>query len=88
MDWSKKTIVDTPLLRKTIPFSRFMHITRFLHFADNNTENMEDKIRKVIPVVNYYNKKFQEFCVRKNHGNRRITYEDQGTYIIPTIQSI
>ncbi len=63
MNWSKKAIIDTPIFRKTMPLKRFSQITRFFHFADNNACKIADKLRKVKPVIKYFNKKFQELYV-------------------------
>nr|XP_033190357.1 piggyBac transposable element-derived protein 4-like [Bombus vancouverensis nearcticus] len=60
MNWSKKAVIETPIFRKTMPFKRFLQITRCLHFSDNNSVNNTDKLCKIKPVINFFNQRFKE----------------------------
>ncbi|CAL7934534.1 unnamed protein product [Xylocopa violacea] len=60
MNWSKRAIIETPIFRKSMSLKRFLQITRFLHFVNNDATDNRDKLRKVRPVINYFNKKFKE----------------------------
>lgn len=37
MNWSKREIIHTPIYAQTMPYRRFLSITRFLHFANNES---------------------------------------------------
>lgn len=60
MNWSRRAIIETPIFRKTMPLKRFLQITRCLHFANNDTADHTDKLRKMKPVTNFFNQKFKE----------------------------
>lgn len=60
MNWSKRAVIETPIFRKTMPFRRFLQISRSLHFANNNTANKTDKLYKIKPVINFFNQTFKE----------------------------
>ncbi|XP_076652740.1 piggyBac transposable element-derived protein 4 isoform X3 [Halictus rubicundus] len=66
MNWSKRAVIETPIFRKTMPLQRFLQITRFLHFSNNDTTDNMDKLRKVNPVINFFNKKFKEVYVMED----------------------
>lgn len=67
MNWSKRVIIYTPIYEQTMPYRRFLVITRFLHFADNNYLHKGDKMCKVRNVVNYFNEKFEELYTPNEH---------------------
>ncbi|XP_047365373.1 piggyBac transposable element-derived protein 4-like [Vespa velutina] len=67
MNWSKRAIIETPIFRKSIPLKRFLQITKFLHFANNEETDNRDKLRKVRPVINYLNEKFKEVYVMEEN---------------------
>ena len=46
---------------------KFLQITRFFHFVNNDTTDEMDKLRKVKPVVNYFNKNFKEIYVMEEN---------------------
>lgn len=50
-----------------MPLKRFLQITRFFHFVNNDTTDEIDKLRKVKSVVNYFNKKFKEVYVMEEN---------------------
>lgn len=60
MNWSKRSIIETPIFSKTMPFRRFVAITRFLHFSNNATADETDIMNKVRDAVNFFNEKFHE----------------------------
>lgn len=60
MNWSKRAIIETPIFGKTMPLMRFLQITRFLHFSNNATADNIDKLHKIKPVIQFFNKKFKE----------------------------
>ena len=66
-NWSKRVIIKTPIFRKTMLLKKFLQITRFFHFVNNDTTDEMDKLRKVKPVVNYFNKNFQEIYVMEEN---------------------
>ncbi|KAL6438799.1 hypothetical protein ACFW04_003704 [Cataglyphis niger] len=43
-----------------MPRKRFLAISHYLHFVDNSTVSAEDRIRKIRPVVDFLNARFQE----------------------------
>lgn len=60
MNWSKRTIIYTPIYEQTMPYRRFLAITRFLHFANNDDSDDNDKMTKLRNMVDYFNEKFDE----------------------------
>ncbi|XP_012244020.1 uncharacterized protein LOC100749365 [Bombus impatiens] len=50
----KRAVLETPIFRQTMPFMRF------LHFSDNETDDSKDRLRKIRPVINFWNQKFKE----------------------------
>lgn len=58
--WTRRAVLETPIFRQTMPFKRFRQISRFLHFSDNETDDSKDRLRKIRPVINFWNQKFKE----------------------------
>ena len=58
-------IIDTPLFRKYMTLNRFTQLLRFLHFADNNEPNYEDRLWKIRNVFTKIVAKFHE-CYNPN----------------------
>lgn len=58
--WTKRAVLGTPIFRETMPFKRFRQISRFLHFSDNETGDSKDRLRKIRPVIDFWNQKFKE----------------------------
>ncbi|XP_015433735.1 PREDICTED: piggyBac transposable element-derived protein 4-like [Dufourea novaeangliae] len=50
-----------------MPLRRFLQITRFLHFANNDVTGNRNKLRKVRPVINYFNEKFKDVYVMEEN---------------------
>lgn len=67
MYWSKRKILETPIFSKIMPRRRFLSITHFLHFVDNEMISKEDRIRKVRSVVDYLNTRFQQLYIPKEN---------------------
>lgn len=67
---------------------RFLSITRFLHFVDNEMNSKEDRIRKVRSVIDYLNTRFQELRSGRKCRHRRIPNEIQRAAELCTIYSI
>ncbi|CAK9820042.1 PiggyBac transposable element-derived protein 4 [Anthophora quadrimaculata] len=63
MYWSKRRIIETPVFSEIMPYKRFLSITHYLHFVNNETMSKKDRIRKIRPVVEYLNTKFQQLYV-------------------------
>lgn len=63
MNWSKRVIIHTPIFGQTMPYRRFLAITRFLHFANNDSSDKNDKMTKVRSVADYLNEKFHELYI-------------------------
>lgn len=59
INWCKRAIIEIPISRKSMPLKRFLQITEFFQFINNDTNDEMDKLRKVKPVINYFNKKFK-----------------------------
>lgn len=60
MYWCKRKIIKTPIFRKSMPLRGFFQLTRFLHFANNNVTDNNNKLHKVRSMINYFNEKFKD----------------------------
>ena len=60
MYWSVDEVDATPHFGKTMPRNRFQIIWRFLHFNNNALQDANDKMYKVLPVLDYIVGKFKE----------------------------
>ncbi|KAG8237308.1 hypothetical protein J437_LFUL016170 [Ladona fulva] len=47
MNWSKRALIHTPIFGETMPFRRFLGISRFLHFTNNEKVDGNDRIKKI-----------------------------------------
>ena len=56
--WSTDKLITTPIFGELFTRDRYLSILRYLHFADNNTEE-ESKLRKIKPVMEYLRAKFE-----------------------------
>lgn len=60
MNWSKRAIIETPTYsKKSKPLRRFLQITRFLYFANNNVTDNNDKLHDLRLVINNFNEKIK-----------------------------
>lgn len=58
--WSKRSIIETPIFRKTMPFWRFAQLSRFLHFTNNEVvDKNDDRLCKLRSIIDYLNEKFK-----------------------------
>ena len=53
--WTVDAMMETPFFKKYMTQNRFRQLLRYLHFADNNQPNVEDRLRNV------FSQKFSEF---------------------------
>lgn len=56
--WSTRKILETKIYSITMSYKRFVNISRFLHFSDDNMTERDDKLRKLRPVIEYIRSKF------------------------------
>lgn len=63
MCWSKRKLLEMPIFSQIMFRKRFLVITHYLHFIDNETVSKEDKIRKVQSIVDYLNIRFQQLYI-------------------------
>ena len=63
MYWSSDDDVGCDLIRNAIPRNRFYSLKRYLHFNDNDkiNENCRDRLFKIRPVIDLFNRNFQLF---------------------------
>lgn len=67
MYWSNREVIETPIIKKVMPFKRFRQISRLLHFSDNETTDNNDRLRKVKPVITFWKEKFNKiYTLGKN----------------------
>lgn len=67
MYWSNREVIETPIIKKVMPFKRFRQISRLLHFSDNETTDNNDRLRKVKPVITFWKEKFNKiYTLDKN----------------------
>nr|XP_003706754.1 PREDICTED: piggyBac transposable element-derived protein 4-like [Megachile rotundata] len=58
--WSKRSVIETPIFRKIMPFWRFSQLSRFLHFSNNDVEDHNnDRLWKLRSIIDYFNDKFK-----------------------------
>lgn len=67
-------VLEMAKFRSLMSRDRFLLLTRFMHFVDNEISNhtltsLEKKIAKISPIVEHCNKKFQELYVPKQYLN-------------------
>ncbi|PNF41852.1 hypothetical protein B7P43_G15799 [Cryptotermes secundus] len=61
--WTKRKILETPVFRETMPFSRFRDINRYLHFASDTEIDKIDRLRKVKPIIKFLQEKYRNMYV-------------------------
>ena len=57
--WSTDKLITTPIFGELFTRNRYLSILRYLHFADNNTEE-EGKLRKIQSIVENLRKKIEK----------------------------
>ena len=58
--WSVDEVDATPYFSKTMSRNRFHIIWRFLHYNNNASQDVTDKMFKVCPVLDYIMEKFKD----------------------------
>ncbi|XP_015175258.1 PREDICTED: piggyBac transposable element-derived protein 4-like, partial [Polistes dominula] len=56
--WSRKSLIETPIFRKTISLQRFTQLSHFLHFSNNEVVDKDDCLCKLRNIIDYLNEKF------------------------------
>ncbi|KAK9730373.1 Transposase IS4 [Popillia japonica] len=63
--WSRNPIIETPFVRKMMPYKRFVTIKQYLHFSDNAKYDPKNhpspKLYKIWPIVSDLSQKFSKF---------------------------
>jgi hypothetical protein len=52
--------LHTPFFSEVIPFKRFVLLSKFLHFTNNENLPENDHLRKIGPVLNHLKQNFRE----------------------------
>ena len=61
MHWENDVLTVTPFFGQTMSRNRYLQISRYLHFHDNNDKNNDgDKLVKLRPVIDHLLNKFEE----------------------------
>ena len=62
MYWATESVLFTPTFPQVTARDRYRYINKFLHFADNETQDLvgADKLWKLRPVVEHCKQKFKE----------------------------
>jgi hypothetical protein len=58
--WSIRKSLHTPFFSEVIPFKRFVLLSKFLHFTNNENLPENDRLRKLSPVLNHLQQNFRE----------------------------
>lgn len=62
--WSKRDVIETPFFCKLMKRKRFLLLKKYLPFFDDDTfhdnEHPAPKLRKIWPIVEFFNKKFSK----------------------------
>ena len=59
--WTVDAMMETPFFKKYMTQNRFRQLLRYLHFANNNQSNTEDRLWKIRNVFSQIVFKFSEF---------------------------
>jgi hypothetical protein len=58
--WSICKFLHIPFFSEVIPFKRFVLLSKFLHFINNENLPENDHLRKIAPVLNHLKQNFRE----------------------------
>jgi hypothetical protein len=58
--WSIQKSLHIPFFSEVLPFKRFVLLSKFLHFADNENLPENDHLKKLGPVLNHLKQNFRE----------------------------
>ncbi|XP_037937390.1 uncharacterized protein LOC119670695 [Teleopsis dalmanni] len=61
--WRQQNDFGIPIVKEARTRNEFRHVKRFLHIADNNSLDSNDRFAKVTPLIALVNKKFMQFGV-------------------------
>ena len=61
--WTRDSVLETPFFPNTMPRDRFMALLAYLHFADNNHADVNDRLCKIRPVVSEVTDNFKSVYV-------------------------
>ncbi|KAK9711087.1 Transposase IS4 [Popillia japonica] len=87
--WSRNPIIETPFVRKMMPYKRFVTIKQYLHFSDNAKQAVnlicvryEEKIEKRLYELKSLQQRQKEVC--KSLGCEPIPIQES----LPTVEEI
>ena len=76
MYWTKNPVLETPFVRKCMPFKRFQKIKQYLHFVNNRTydeaTHPNPKLNKIWPVYS----RFVEKCKSLYTPDKDVTIDE------------
>ena len=58
--WSTDAFVETPIFRKYLSRDRYKMLWTYLHFNDNTLQLPQDRLHKIVPILNNFVQKSQE----------------------------
>ena len=61
--WTRDSVLVTPFFPNTMPREIFMALLAYLHFADNNHADVNDRLYKIQPVVSEVTDNFKSVYV-------------------------
>ncbi|XP_037943670.1 piggyBac transposable element-derived protein 3-like [Teleopsis dalmanni] len=61
--WRQQNDFGIPIVKEALTRNEFRQVKRFLHIADNNSLDSNDRFAKVTPLIALLNKKFMQFGV-------------------------
>ena len=61
--WTRDSVLETPFFPNTMPRDRFMALLAYLHFADNNHADVNDRLYKIRPVVSEVTDNFKSVYI-------------------------
>jgi len=64
--WSKHVLLKNNFISKIMSVNNCEHISRFIHFSDNNTES-NNKLNKILLLISYFNSKWESMSLRTNY---------------------
>ncbi|XP_055910479.1 piggyBac transposable element-derived protein 2-like [Eupeodes corollae] len=67
MYWKQAADTHVPIIANRMSRNRFQEIKRFIHFADNNTLDMNDTMAKLRPLSKLLCQKFQKWGYMYDH---------------------
>ena len=59
--WSRDSLISTTTFPKYMTRDRYILLSRFIHFADNNYQDVDDRLWKIRPVMKMVLKLFSKY---------------------------